>query len=151
MFSSFLCLDHFVLNRYQQLHYQIDPEYLFSPENGAGKMERSIVEEFFQVNYTSNFNVGRITRPGKIFYFHCWIIINTEYTDDDDSFFILNAQQRQLNLCIKPMDQLRLTEQSIDAIYSCISIDWHPILISNYVNWHHEMVQEVIRVWITYQ
>lgn len=55
-------------NRYQQLHYQIDPEYLFSPENGAGKLERSIVEEFFHVNYTSNFNVGRITRPGKIFY-----------------------------------------------------------------------------------
>lgn len=51
--------------RFQQLKYEIDPEYLFSPENGAGKHERSIVEEFFKVNYTSNFNVGRITRAGN--------------------------------------------------------------------------------------
>lgn len=51
--------------RYQRLRYQIDPEYLFSPVNGAGKQERTIVEEFFKVNYTSNFNVGRITRAGK--------------------------------------------------------------------------------------
>lgn len=53
-----------LLRRYQQLKYQIDPEYLFSPQNGAGKHERAIVEEFFKVNYTSNFSVERITRPG---------------------------------------------------------------------------------------
>lgn len=28
-------------------------------------MERAIVEEYFKVNYSSRFNVGRITRPGK--------------------------------------------------------------------------------------
>lgn len=50
--------------RYQQLKYQIDPEYLFSPQNGAGKHERAIVEEFFKVNYTSSFSVERITRAG---------------------------------------------------------------------------------------
>lgn len=52
-------------NRYQQLQYEIDPEYLFSPVNGEGKTERAIAEQFFKVNYTSRFNVGRITRPGK--------------------------------------------------------------------------------------
>lgn len=56
--------------RFQRLKYEIDPEYLFSPENGAGKHERAIVEEFFKVNYTSNFNVGRITRAGK-YTVHC--------------------------------------------------------------------------------
>lgn len=50
---------------YQQIRYEIDPEYLFSPMNGPGKTERVIVESFFKVNYTSRFNVGRITRPGK--------------------------------------------------------------------------------------
>lgn len=54
---------------YQQIHYNIDPEYLFSPINGAGKFERSIAEKLFQVNYTTRFNVARITRAGKSFYF----------------------------------------------------------------------------------
>lgn len=47
------------------MHYEIDPEYLFSPINGHGKTERAIVENYFKVNYTHRFNVGRITRPGK--------------------------------------------------------------------------------------
>lgn len=55
----------FQLNRFQRLKYQIDPEYLFSPQNGAGKHERAIVEEFFKVNYTSRFSVERITRAGN--------------------------------------------------------------------------------------
>lgn len=53
------------VHRYQQLKYEIDPEYLFSPVQGAGKIERAIVEKNFKVNYTSRFSVGRITRPGK--------------------------------------------------------------------------------------
>lgn len=51
--------------RFQQIKYEIDPEYLFSPIRGEGKTERAVVEEFFKVNYTHRFNVGRITRPGK--------------------------------------------------------------------------------------
>ncbi|XP_050310845.1 patched domain-containing protein 3-like isoform X1 [Anthonomus grandis grandis] len=50
---------------YQRIHNNIDPEYLFSPVNGQGKMERAIVEEYFKVNYTSRFNVARITRAGR--------------------------------------------------------------------------------------
>ncbi|XP_037945525.1 patched domain-containing protein 3 [Teleopsis dalmanni] len=57
---SLLCITGF-----QQLKYQIDPEYLFSPVNGEGKAERAIVEQYFKVNYTHRFNVGRITRPGR--------------------------------------------------------------------------------------
>ncbi|XP_011686532.1 PREDICTED: patched domain-containing protein 1-like, partial [Wasmannia auropunctata] len=48
---------------YQRIHYEIDPEYLFSPVNGPGKTERAIVEQYFKVNYSHQFNVGRITRP----------------------------------------------------------------------------------------
>jgi hypothetical protein len=50
---------------FQQIKYEIDPEYLFSPSNGEGKSERQVVEQYFKVNYTHRFNVGRITRAGK--------------------------------------------------------------------------------------
>ena len=50
---------------FQRINYEIDPEYLFSPINGPGKVERAIAEEHFKVNYSHHFNVGRITRPGK--------------------------------------------------------------------------------------
>lgn len=49
---------------FQKIHNNIDPEYLFSPLNGEGKYERAVVEEFFKVNYSSRFNVARITRAG---------------------------------------------------------------------------------------
>ncbi|XP_030763529.1 patched domain-containing protein 1-like [Sitophilus oryzae] len=50
---------------YQRVHNNIDPEYLFSPINGEGKIERAIVENYFKVNYTSRFDVARITRAGR--------------------------------------------------------------------------------------
>lgn len=50
---------------YQRINYEIDPEYLFSPVNGPSKTERAIVEQYFKVNYSHQFNVGRITRPGR--------------------------------------------------------------------------------------
>ncbi|XP_072944049.1 patched domain-containing protein 3 isoform X1 [Epargyreus clarus] len=50
---------------YQRVHYEMDPEYLFSPVSGQGKLERRIVEEHFKVNYSHRFNVGRITRAGR--------------------------------------------------------------------------------------
>lgn len=51
---------------YQRIHYEIDPEYLFSPTNGPSKTERTIVEQYFKVNYSHHFNLGRITRPGEL-------------------------------------------------------------------------------------
>ncbi|XP_046965285.1 patched domain-containing protein 3 isoform X2 [Vanessa cardui] len=54
-----------MITGYQRVHYEMDPEYLFSPVSGQGKLERRIVEEYFKVNYTHRFNVGRITRAGR--------------------------------------------------------------------------------------
>ncbi|XP_023935051.2 patched domain-containing protein 3 isoform X1 [Bicyclus anynana] len=54
-----------MITGYQRVHYEMDPEYLFSPVSGQGKLERRIVEEYFKVNYSHRFNVGRITRPGR--------------------------------------------------------------------------------------
>lgn len=53
-----------MITGFQRVHYEMDPEYLFSPVHGQGKLERRIVEEHFKVNYSHRFNVGRITRPG---------------------------------------------------------------------------------------
>lgn len=50
---------------YQRMRYEMDPEYLFCPINGEAKHEREIVETYFKTNYSSRFNVGRITRPGR--------------------------------------------------------------------------------------
>ncbi|XP_074031747.1 patched domain-containing protein [Leptinotarsa decemlineata] len=53
------------LTGFQRIQNNIDPEYLFSPINGEGKVERAIVESFFKVNYSSRFSVARITRAGR--------------------------------------------------------------------------------------
>ena len=60
-----LLLTLLCITGFQRIKYEIDPEYLFSPVRGEGKTERAIVEQFFKPNYTSRFNVGRITRPGR--------------------------------------------------------------------------------------
>lgn len=49
----------------QRVHYVMDSEYLFSPEQGPSKTERSLVESFFKMNYSHRFNPTRITRPGN--------------------------------------------------------------------------------------
>lgn len=49
----------------QRLRYEDDPEYLFSPTDGRSKIERAIIDEYFPINYTHNFNVGRITHKGR--------------------------------------------------------------------------------------
>ncbi|KAI5641695.1 patched family domain-containing protein [Phthorimaea operculella] len=54
-----------MITGYQRVYYEMDPEYLFSPVSGQGKLERRIVEEHFKVNYSQRFNVGRITRAGR--------------------------------------------------------------------------------------
>ncbi|XP_054167709.1 patched domain-containing protein 3-like [Oppia nitens] len=49
----------------QRLHYEDDPEYLFSPSDGRSKTERAIIDDYFPMNYSSNFNLGRITHKGR--------------------------------------------------------------------------------------
>lgn len=58
-------LTMFFSTGYQRIHTNIDPEYLFSPINGEGKYERAVVEDYFKLNYSNQFNVARITRAGK--------------------------------------------------------------------------------------
>lgn len=48
----------------QRIHYEDDPEYLFSPLTGRAKEERAIVQRYFPNNY-STFNAGRMTDLGK--------------------------------------------------------------------------------------
>ena len=47
----------------QQLRYQDDPEYLFSPVTGRSKQERATVDRLFPTNFTA-FNTGRLTDTG---------------------------------------------------------------------------------------
>lgn len=61
-----ILLSMLMITGYQRINYEMDPEYLFSPVSGQGKFERKIVEENFKVNYSHRFNVGRITRAGKL-------------------------------------------------------------------------------------
>ncbi|XP_027847428.2 patched domain-containing protein 3 [Aphis gossypii] len=60
VFLTAICITGF-----QRVKFEIDPEYLFSPEHGPGKTERAIVESHFKMNYSSLFNPTRITRPGR--------------------------------------------------------------------------------------
>lgn len=69
---------------FQQIYFEMDPEYLFSPQHGSGKNERAIVESYFKMNYSARFNPTRITRPGKFlsrgdgftdYFDHWWVIM----------------------------------------------------------------------------
>ncbi|KAF0307910.1 Patched domain-containing protein 1 [Amphibalanus amphitrite] len=47
----------------QQLRYQDDPEYLFSPSTGRSKQERATVDRLYPTNF-SQFNTGRMADMG---------------------------------------------------------------------------------------
>lgn len=49
----------------QRMHYEDDPEYLFSPSDGRSRFERSVVDRHFPMNYSRNFDAGRITHKGR--------------------------------------------------------------------------------------
>ena len=55
---------HSIITGYQQIDYNYDPEYLFSPTDGEAKQERANLEHHFPTNF-SDFKASRITRPGK--------------------------------------------------------------------------------------
>jgi hypothetical protein len=67
VFLTIICITGF-----QRVQFEIDPEYLFSPEHGPGKTERAIVESHFKMNYSSLFNPTRITRPGAKIKYYLW-------------------------------------------------------------------------------
>ena len=49
---------------FQRIFYEADPEYLFSPTDGNGKYERSVLESYFPTNY-SQYDPGRVSRGGR--------------------------------------------------------------------------------------
>ncbi|RXG68511.1 Patched domain-containing protein 3 [Armadillidium vulgare] len=46
----------------QRINYEKDPEYLFTPSNGIGRMDRDEIEQLFPVDYENNFDPSRMTR-----------------------------------------------------------------------------------------
>lgn len=50
---------------FQRIKYQDDPEYLFSPIDGRSKHEKRTIDTIFPMNYTDNFNAGRVTTKGR--------------------------------------------------------------------------------------
>ena len=49
---------------FQFIEFAADPEYLFSPLDGAAKHERAILESYFPTDYSA-FEPGRVSRHGK--------------------------------------------------------------------------------------
>ncbi|XP_076684243.1 patched domain-containing protein isoform X2 [Andrena cerasifolii] len=82
---------------YQRIHYEIDPEYLFSPTNGPSKTERTIVEQYFKVNYSHHFNLGRITRPGRFGH----VIVTAKDGDENLLRQVVFDELKQLDDAIK--------------------------------------------------
>lgn len=50
---------------FQNIRYEDDPEYLFSPTTGFARNERAIIEENFYMNFSSDFHPSRVTRIGR--------------------------------------------------------------------------------------
>ncbi|XP_064118928.1 patched domain-containing protein 3-like isoform X2 [Macrobrachium nipponense] len=50
---------------FQNIIYQDDPEYLFAPTTGGAKDERALIENYFYLNFSSDFHPSRITRTGR--------------------------------------------------------------------------------------
>jgi hypothetical protein len=49
----------------QRMRYEDDPEYLFSPSDGRSRFERSVIDDHFPMNFSRNFDPGRITHKGR--------------------------------------------------------------------------------------
>lgn len=50
---------------FQNIRYEDDPEYLFSPTTGPARNERKIIEDNFYMNFSSDFHPSRVTRIGR--------------------------------------------------------------------------------------
>ncbi|KAJ8914567.1 hypothetical protein NQ315_010031 [Exocentrus adspersus] len=102
---------------YQRIHNNIDPEYLFSPVNGEGKYERAVVESFFKVNYSSRFDVARITRAGR------WgrVIVTTK---DGDKNMLRVAVWNELKLLDELIQNMTVFYDDEYFIYRDICAKW---------------------------
>ncbi|XP_017764306.1 PREDICTED: patched domain-containing protein 3 [Eufriesea mexicana] len=109
---------------YQRIHYEIDPEYLFSPTNGPSKMERAIVEQYFKVNYSHRFNLGRITRPGRFGH----VIITSKDGNDN---LLREAVFRELMELDKAIRNTKAVYEGTQFTYNQICAKWLDTCFSN--------------------
>ncbi|CAK9817866.1 Patched domain-containing protein 3 [Anthophora plagiata] len=116
---------------YQRIHYEIDPEYLFSPTNGPSKMERAIVEQYFKVNYSQRFNLGRITRPGRFGH----VIITSKDGNENLLRTVVFDELRELDSIIR---NAKATYEGEEFTYSQICAKWLDDCFTNDIlNLHH--------------
>ncbi|XP_033320041.1 patched domain-containing protein 3 isoform X2 [Bombus bifarius] len=121
---------------YQRIHYEIDPEYLFSPTNGPSKMERAIVEQYFKVNYSHKFNLGRITRPGRFGH----VIITSKDGNDNLLRTVVFDELRQLDKMIR---NTKATYEGEEFTYSQICAKWLDTCFNNDILDLHHVIEDV--------
>ncbi|XP_043494898.1 patched domain-containing protein 3 [Polistes fuscatus] len=121
---------------YQKIHYEIDPEYLFSPVNGPGKTERAIVEQYFKVNYSHQFNVGRITRPGR--FGHVIII-----PKDDDPNMLRTVIWNELRELDRIIREVKVKYEDEIFTYEEICARWLNECFNNDILNLHHVIQDV--------
>ncbi|XP_015605307.1 patched domain-containing protein 3 [Cephus cinctus] len=121
---------------YQKIHYEIDPEYLFSPINGPGKYERAIVEKYFKVNYSHHFDVGRITRPGR--FGHVIII-----PKDGDSNMLRKVVWDELQLLDNVIKNATATYEGESFTYEQVCARWQDQCFNNDILSLHHVIAEV--------
>ncbi|CAD1473463.1 unnamed protein product [Heterotrigona itama] len=121
---------------YQRIHYEIDPEYLFSPTNGPSKMERAIVEQYFKVNYSHKFNLGRITRPGRFGH----VIITSK---DGNENLLRTAVFDELRQLDKEIRNTKATYEGEQFTYSQICAKWLDTCFNNDILDLHHVIEDV--------
>ncbi|XP_071874799.1 patched domain-containing protein isoform X3 [Bombus fervidus] len=121
---------------YQKIHYEIDPEYLFSPTNGPSKMERAIVEQYFKVNYSHKFNLGRITRPGRFGH----VIITSKDGNDNLLRTAVFDELRQLDKMIR---NTKAIYEGEEFTYSQICAKWLDTCFNNDILDLHHVIEDV--------
>ncbi|XP_017877278.1 patched domain-containing protein 3 [Ceratina calcarata] len=121
---------------YQRIHYEIDPEYLFSPTNGPSKTERLIVEQYFKVNYSHKFNLGRITRPGRFGH----VIITTKDGNENLLRKVVFDELRELDNIIKGA---KAVYEGEEFTYSQICAKWLDTCFNNDILDLQDVIEEV--------
>ncbi|XP_034190230.2 patched domain-containing protein isoform X1 [Osmia lignaria lignaria] len=121
---------------YQRIHYEIDPEYLFSPTNGPSKTERAIVEQYFKVNYSHHFDLSRITRPGRFGH----VIVTTK---DGDSNLLRKAVFDELLELDGLIKSAKAVFEGEEFTYSQICARWLDTCFSNNILDLHHVIEDV--------
>lgn len=121
----------------QRLIYIDDPEYLFSPVDGAAKTERLVIEELFPMNYTHRFHPSRFVRPGRFaryvdlysFIHLIFICMYIRFTFQFIIFFIVScarlSQLRCQKICVIKFDRLSQSSLVFRTFFIIVSREIH--------------------------